>query len=157
MTSLTEQPKNINLLADIQFKFEISDLPNTSFFVQTVNVPGINLTEQDIPRPQHLGFSRFTGVVEYEPLNITFLIDEYLKNYQSIWNWMMDKDGQNTSAVLTLLSSHMNPFMEVHFNGVFPIGLSELLFDSTSVEPDYKVANLTMTYKNYTITNLIND
>ena len=46
MTSLTEQPKNINLLADIQFKFEISELPNTSFFVQTVNVPSINLSYQ---------------------------------------------------------------------------------------------------------------
>ena len=89
-------------------------------------------------------------------LSIQFLVDEYLKNYQSIWNWMMDKNASNTGAILTLLSSHMNPFLEVHFNAVFPIGLSELLFDSTAVEPEYKVANLTMSYKNYTIKHIKN-
>jgi hypothetical protein len=90
-------------------------------------------------------------------LSINFLVDEYLENYTSIWNWMMDKNASNTSAILTLLSSHMNPFLEVHFNGGFPIGLSELLFDSTAVEPEYKVATMTMTYKNYTIKRLINE
>ena len=70
---------------------------------------------------------------------------------------MMNKDASDTSAVLTLLSSQMNPFLEINFNAVFPIGLSELLFDSTSVEPEYKVANLTMSYQNYSINSLIND
>ena len=34
MTSLTDQPKNINPLADVQFKFDVAALPNTSFFIQ---------------------------------------------------------------------------------------------------------------------------
>ena len=157
MASLANQPKNINYLTNVQFKFELVGYPEVSFFVQAVNLPGLSTQAVQMPFPRQPGIQKNLGVIEFEMLSIQFLIDEYLKNYVSIWNWMMDKDGANTSAILTLWSSHMNPFMEVHFNGVFPIGLSELLFDSTSVEPDYKVANLTMTYKNYTIKNLIND
>ena len=43
MTSLTDQPNNINPLADVQFRFDVAALPNTSFFIQTVNLPGITL------------------------------------------------------------------------------------------------------------------
>ena len=157
MASLANQPKNINYLTGVQFKFELVGYPEVGFFIQTCNLPGLSTQAAQMPFPRQPGIQKNLGVIEFEMLSIQFLVDEYLKNYQSIWNWMMDKDGQNTSAVLTLLSSHMNPFMEIRFNGCFPIGLSELLFDSTTAEPDYKVANLTMSYKNYTIQRLIND
>ena len=156
MALLSEQPKNINYLTGVQFKFELAGYPGVTFFVQGCNLPGLSTQAAQMPFPRQPGIQKNLGVIEFEMLSIQFLVDEYLKNYQSIWNWMMDKDGQNTSAVLTLLSSHMNPFMEIRFNGCFPIGLSELLFDSTSVEPEYKVANLTMSYKNYTIKHIKN-
>ena len=157
MASLAEQPDNINYLTNVQFKFELNGYPGVSFFIQTCNLPGLSTQAAQMPFPRQPGIQKNLGVIEFEMLSIQFLVDEYLKNYTRIWNWMMDKSGENTSAILTLLSSHMNPFMEIRFNGCFPIGLSELLFDSTTAEPDYKVANLTMSYKNYTIQNLIND
>ena len=157
MALLSEQPKNINYLTGVQFKFELVDYPSVGFFIQTCNLPGLSTQAAQMPFPRQPGIQKNLGVIEFEMLSINFLVDEYLENYSSIWDWMMDKDGANTSAILTLLSSHMNPFLEVHFNSVFPIGLSELLFDSTSVEPEYKVATMTMSYKNYTIKRLIND
>ena len=157
MASLAEQPKNINYLTGVQFKFELTGYPGVGFFIQTCNLPGLSTQAAQMPFPRQPGIQKNLGVIEFEMLSINFLVDEYLENYTSIWNWMMDKSGENTSAILTLLSSHMNPFMEIRFNGCFPIGLSELLLDSTTAEPDYKVANLTMSYKNYTIKNLIND
>ena len=157
MASLADQPKNINYLTGVQFKFELAGYPGVTFFVQGCNLPGLSTQAAQMPFPRQPGIQKNLGVIEFEMLSIQFLVDEYLENYTTIWNWMMEKNAENTSAILTLLSSHMNPFMEIHFNGVFPIGLSELLFDSTTTEPDYKVANLTMSYKNYTIQNLIND
>ena len=156
MASLAEQPENINYLTNVQFKFELAGYPGVTFFVQGCNLPGLSTQAAQMPFPRQPGIQKNLGVIEFEMLSIQFLIDEYLKNYTDIWHWMMDKNGQDTSAVLTLLSSHMNPFMEIHFNAVFPIGLSELLFDSTAVEPEYKVANLTMSYKNYTIKHIKN-
>ena len=157
MASLAEQPKNINYLTNVQFKFELVGYSEINFFVQGVNLPGLSTQAAQMPFPRQPGIQKNLGVIEFEMLSVQFLVDEYLKNYISIWNWMMDKDASNTSAVLTLLSSHMNPFMEIHFNRLFPTGLSELLFDSTATEPEYKVANLTMSYQNYTIQNLINN
>ena len=156
MASLANQPKNINYLTGVQFKFELVGYPGVSFFIQTCNLPGLSTQAAQMPFPRQPGIQKNLGVIEFEMLSINFLVDEYLENYTSIWDWMMDKNEANTSAVLTLLSSHMNPFMEIHFNAVFPIGLSEILFDSTAVEPEYKVANLTMSYKNYTIKHIKN-
>ena len=126
MASLAEQPKNINYLTGVQFKFELVDYPSVGFFIQTCNLPGLSTQAAQMPFPRQPGIQKNLGVIEFEMLSINFLVDEYLENYSSIWDWMMDKDGANTSAILTLLSSHMNPFLEVHFNSVFPIGLSEL-------------------------------
>ena len=78
MTSLTDQPENINPLADVQFRFDVAALPKTSFFVQTVNLPGVTLEGATIATPQLQNFSRHTGIITYSALNVTFLIDEYL-------------------------------------------------------------------------------
>ncbi len=157
MASLADQPKNINYLTGVQFKFELAGYPGVTFFVQGCNLPGLSTQAAQMPFPRQPGIQKNLGVIEFEMLSIQFLVDEYLENYTAIWDWMMEKNAENTSAILTLLSSHMNPFLEVHFNAAFPVGLSEILFDSTSLEPDYKVANLTMTYQNYTIKRLINE
>jgi len=148
MTSLTDQPKNINPLADVQFKFDVAALPNTSFFIQTVNLPGISLEAQVVATPQLQNFSRHTGVITYEPLSVTFMIDEYLKNWQEIFEWMVGEESKYTSAVLTIVSSSMNPTLEIHFKDIFPTSLSAIPFDSTTTDPVYQVATLVLTIQN---------
>ena len=157
MASLRNQPKNINPLADIQFKFEVGALPNTSFFIQTVNLPGVTLEAQTMATPQLQNFSRHTGTVTYETLNVTFLIDEYLKNWQEIYEWITGDEGKYTTAVLTLVSSSMNPTMEVHFKEIFPTTLSAIPFDSTTTDPVYQVATVSFNYTEYIIKNLLNN
>ena len=157
MTSLTDQPKNINPLADVQFKFDIAALPNTSFFIQTVNLPGITLEAQVMATPQLQNFSRHTGVITYEALDVTFMIDEYLKNWQEIHEWIVGDENKYTSAVLTILSSAMNPTMEIHFKDIFPTSLSAISFDSTTTDPVYQTATISFNYTEYTIKNLLNN
>ncbi len=157
MTSLTDQPKNINPLADVQFKFDIATLPNTSFFIQTVNLPGITLEAQAMATPQLQNFSRHTGVITYEALDVTFMIDEYLKNWQEIHEWIVGDENKYTSAVLTILSSAMNPTMEIHFKEIFPTSLSAISFDSTTTDPVYQTATISFNYTEYIIKNLLNN
>jgi len=157
MSVLTDQPKNINPLADVQFKFDVAALPNTSFFIQTVNLPGIALEGAVLATPQLQSFSRHTGVITYEPLNVTFMIDEYLKNWQEVFEWMIGEESKYTSAVLTILSSAMNATMEFHFKDIFPTSLSEVSFDSTTTDPTYQVATVTFNYTEYIIKNLLNN
>ena len=155
MASLVNQPKNMNPLADVQFKFDIAALPETSFFVQTASLPGISLTPMEIGLPQRTGLALNTGVIQYEELTITFLVDEYLKNWMEVYNWMLGNPSE-TSGVLTILSSSMNPTMEAHFKQLFPISLSALEFDSTTADPTYQQASVSFKYTEYTIKSLIN-
>ena len=157
MASLAEQPKNINPLADVQFKFEIAALPGTTFFVQTCNLPGVSLEAQTIGAPRLQNYSRYTGVITYEPLDIGFMVDEYLKNWQEIYEWMIGKESKYTTAILTILSSSMNPTMEVHFKEIFPTSLSAISFDSTTTDPVYQIATVSFNYTEYTIKNLLNN
>ena len=157
MTSLTEQPTNINPLTDVQFKFDVSALPNTSFFIQTVSLPGVTLEAAVIATPQLQNFSRHTGIITYEALDVTFLIDEYLKNWQEIYEWMIGEESKYTTAVLTILSSSMNPTMEIHFKDIFPTSLSEIPFNSTTTDPIYQVATVSFNYTEYIIKNLLNN
>ena len=157
MTSLTDQPENINPLADVQIRFDVAALPKTSFFVQTVNLPGVTLEGATIATPQLQNFSRHTGIITYDPLNVTFLIDEYLKNWQEVFQWMVGEENKYTSAVLTILSSSMNPTMELHFKDIFPTSLSEVSFDSTTTDPVYQVATVNFNYTEYIIKNLLNN
>ena len=157
MATLSTQPKNINPLADVQFKFEIAALPDTTFFVQTCNLPGIALEAQTIGVPRLQNFARHTGIVTYEPLDIGFIIDEYLKNWQEIYEWMIGKESKYTSAVLTLVSSSMNPTMEIHFKEIFPTSLSEISFDSTTTDPVNQIGTVSFNYTEYIIKNLLNN
>ena len=156
MASLANQPKNINPLADVQFKFVIGALPNVTFFVQSTALPGITLAPLDIGLPQRTGFARNTGVIEYEELNVAFLVDEYLKNWLEVYNWMLGAPS-STSGVLTILSSSMNPTMEIHFKDIFPTSLSEISFDSTTTDPVYQIATVSFNYTEYIIKNLLNN
>ena len=155
MASLANQPKNMNPLADVQYKFDIAALPETSFFVQTASLPGITLSPMEIGLPQSQGIALNTGVIQYEELSVTFLVDEYLKNWMEIYNWITGKPSY-TSGVLTILSSSMNPTMEAHFKQLFPISLSALEFDSTTTDPIYHQATVSFKYTEYTIKSLIN-
>ena len=157
MTSLTDQPKNINPLADVQFSFDVAALPNTSFFIQTVNLPGISLEAAVVSTPQLQNFSRHTGIITYEALDVTFMIDEYLKNWQEVYEWMIGDVSKYTSAVLTILSSSMNPTIEVHFKDIFPTSLSAISFDSTTTDPVYQTATVAFNYTEYIIKNLLNN
>ena len=157
MTALTEQPKNINPLADVQFKFDVAALPNTTFFIQGVNLPGVTLEAAVIATPQLQNFSRHTGIITYEALDVTFMIDEYLKNWQEIHEWIVGDVDKYTSAVLTILSSSMNPTMEIHFKDIFPTSLSAIPFDSTTTDPVYQTGTVSFNYTEYIIKNLLNN
>ena len=156
MASLVNQPKNMNPLADVQFKFDIAALPETSFFVQTASLPGIYLTPMEIGLPQRTGLALNTGVIQYEELTIAFLVDEYLKNWMEIYNWLTGQPSY-TSGVLTILSSSMNPTIEAQFKQLFPTSLTALQFDSTTTDPIYHQASVSFKYTEYTIKSLLND
>jgi len=154
--ALSTQPENINPLTEVQFKFELQALPKTTFFVQTVNLPGITMSGMPYGLPQREGLMLPGGSVEYEQLIVGFLVDEYLKNWQEVFTWITGKP-EYTDGVLTILSSSMNPTLEIHFANMFPTNLSEIQFDTTVMETTNLITNITFAYSEYTVKNLLNN
>ena len=84
---LSRQPTKLDYLSPTQFRFIITQLPKVEFFTTAAGVPGITLGDTVMP-------TRFKEIpmmgdkLDYEPLTITFLVDEYLENYKSLHEWM---------------------------------------------------------------------
>ena len=81
------QIKNRNFLAPTGFKLVLNRSPKVAFFSNAANLPGITLGEatqptylKDIPTPG--------DKIVFDDLNIRFMVDEDLKNYMELQNWI---------------------------------------------------------------------
>ena len=84
---LARQPDQLDYASPTQFRFGINQLPKVEFFTTNANLPGIDATAIDLANP----FKTIPIMGEkltYANLDITFIVDEYLENYQSLHNWM---------------------------------------------------------------------
>ena len=84
----SRQPSKQDYADPTKFKFSIVKLPKVEYFCTQVNLPGIAIADnysqptpfRDIPLPGEK--------LTYEPLSVTFLVDEHLENYQEIHGWL---------------------------------------------------------------------
>lgn len=170
MTAISNQPSNISFLSPLGFKFTIKKAPHVNFFVQSVNLPSISLGEADVETP----FSKipFPGTkLTFGNLSVTFKVDEDMKNYLEMFNWMKELgfpdnfaqyqsianraiysgEGVFSDITLIILTSAMNPNLEVTFVDCFPVDLSELSFDSTAADVDYLTATVTFANRRFDV------
>ena len=84
---LDRQPAKTDYLSPTQFRFGIHQLPKVEFFVQTCNLPGLTMNNTEIPNP-FKNIPVMGEKIEYEDLNLTFLVDEYLENYLQLHQWL---------------------------------------------------------------------
>ena len=86
--SLQRQPTKLDYASPTQFKFSLLKLPKVEYFCTAVNIPGIELSGasqatplKDIPIPGNK--------LTYEPLQMRFIVDENLENFQEIHGWLV--------------------------------------------------------------------
>ena len=77
---LNRQPDKLDYSSPTQFRFILNQIPKVQFFVQTANIPGINLGEVVIPTP-YKDIPYIGDKITYENLSVQFLVDEHLENY----------------------------------------------------------------------------
>lgn len=164
------QPKNPNELLENKFTFRIYKLPEVSFKCRSAGIPATTVpyTEQrtslnPIPRP---GLN-----LQFDPLEIEFIVDEDLNNYCEIANWMrslsmpvnnlgwnelknngigLDPDqGLVSDAILYILTNESIPNINCIFRDVFPTHLSELRFTNSTDNPTELYAKATFVYTWY--------
>jgi hypothetical protein len=168
MSAITRQPTNRNFLSPLGFRFVLLKAPGVEYFIQSINIPSINLGVANVPTP----FVRmpFAGDhLEFGELTISFKIDEDMKNYLEIYNWMIGlgfpdkfdqykaisntptKDGVYSDASLVILTSSKNPNIEVKFKNMFPISLDPIQFDTTQTDVEYVSTTATFKYQSFEV------
>jgi hypothetical protein len=171
--SVINEPTNKNFLSPLGFDFRIKKLPTTNFFVTRATIPGFTLGVVESPSP----FVRLPipgDKVQFNDLQVTFKIDEDMKNYLEIFNWIMglgfpDNYGQYASirgkgkttgegiysdGVLTILTSAMNPNIEFSFRNAFPYSLTDVDFNTSSADVEYLEATVGFRYELFTVASL---
>ena len=84
----TRQPAKLDYASPIQFRFKCTKLPEVEFTCQSANIPGISLGSASQPTP--LVDVPIPGdKINYQSLDITFLVDENLNNYKEIHDWLI--------------------------------------------------------------------
>ena len=90
MTTLNannRQPTKLDYAEPTKFRFGVIKLPKVEYFCTAANIPGISLGQANQPTP--LKDIPIPGdKLDYDNLNITFLVDENLENYREIHGWL---------------------------------------------------------------------
>ena len=146
--SLSRQPTKLDYASPTQFKFSIIKLPKVEYFCTAVNIPGITLGAtmsqpsplKDIPIPGEK--------LTYEPLSMTFLVDENLENFQEIHGWLVGLGfPRDYSEFRDLVSSGNDRFPSKNQSISTEIG--KVKYGSPNVGGTYSDATLTiLTSKN---------
>ena len=144
--ALANQPENTNFQETTAFRLSIRKIPNTIYFCQGVNLPGMSIdkVEQDTPFTT-IGYPG--SKVTMEDFRVKFLIAEDLSNWLEMYNWIRScatvKDfseivsletSLSSDATLSLLSSKNNINFNVRFTNLFPTSLGSIDFDYSQTE-----------------------
>ena len=158
-----EQPSNRNFLNPIGYLLKLEKFEGVDFFCQTANVPDITMPTTEVA-------SQFRnlpiipgGGVTFGDFVVSFIVDEDLKNYNSIASWIRDngnadqmqrttaKDDILTNAQLQIVTSQYNPAFIVDFRNIFPVSLTGLQFDATVSDVEYITATATFKHQQFFI------
>ncbi len=173
MSALQNLPTNLSYLSPVGFKFSLANFPEVTYFCQAANIPGISLSTVALPLPLK-DIEEPGDTVTYDELTIRFIVDENMKNWLSIYDWItalgfptleLQKQRQilkedmelKTDAVLTVLTSNMNAQINFKFLECFPLTLSGVDFDAAGTDVEYVTADVSFRYDLYEVQNLLNN
>ena len=171
----SDQPTNLNYLSPVNFDLLIEKLPKTRYTCVGATLPGISFTEA-VHTTQLAIQSYLPGDrIEFDPLVVRFIVDEDMKNYQEIYEWIIalgpgydtddykdligssrstnnfysksgDLDKMYSDATLVVNTSANNPNIYFSFEDCFPTSLSSVEFKTDEADVPYVVADLTLRY-----------
>ena len=118
--------------------------------------------------------------IDFGTLTITFRVDEEMRNYQEIFDWIVALgfpdnfsqysavapsrgkfggalvnptagSGIYSDASLMVLNSVKAPIIEFVFKNLYPVTLTDVLFDTMRTDIDYVDATVTFAYQSFTL------
>ena len=175
MIAIARSPNNIDLLQTTKFRVTFDRLPGAIYYCQLANIPGVSLTE--IPRVTPFIDLYVPGEkMVYDMFNITFLVDEDMRSWTEIHDWIRGMTfptdfkeyvnlhrqakasivrmteklfPQYSSAILTIHTNKNNPNFRVKFVDLFPTSVGTLLFNTQDSAENIVTADATFRFSYY--------
>ena len=159
---LSEQPSNRNFLSPAGFKLDLEIFHGVDFFCQSASIPEISIPFAEVQTPYRNVPIAGSGGINFGDLQVRFIIDEELVNYNAIHSWLRKyglsdqrlipgESDLYSSGMLQIMTSHNNINHIVDFTNIFPVSLSGVPFDATIGDIDYLTADVTFKYEKYEI------
>ena len=167
----SRQPDIIDYAQNSQFRVIFPNFPISEYFCTEINVPGVTMAQ--VERPSSLSNIPMVGdTLAYENFTMTFIVDEELRNFQEIYDWMVNmgfpyahsqyKSKERTDRlerkgdrvlyddlIITILSSKNNPVVRCKLFEAFPISLSGLTYTQTNPDVEYLTCSVEFAYMYY--------
>jgi len=167
MSALTEsQPTNLNQLNVVSFDVSFSRLPAVQYFCQRISLPTVVLGETNEPSP-FMNNPLEGDTLTFEAMTLSFIVDEDLQNYISIYEWMTalgfpreygqfavlkePSTGSTTTKysdlTIVLHTNKSNPNYRIRFTDCFPTSISSIQFDATPTGMDPIIVDATFNFR----------
>lgn len=165
-----QTPVNINLLQPNKFSFVIPGMPHLKYFTQKVSMGTVTTNSIQIETP----FSatvRHGDKLKFSELSITFLVDEDMKAWREVYDWMVEctfptqfseygrskdrKANLYKDAFLTINTNANNPNIRIKFRNCTPLSLSEIQFDTTASADTVMTCTAVFDYDGYDFENVV--
>jgi hypothetical protein len=155
MAAIGRVPENTDLLQPTKYILTFDRLPSMQYFCQEVNIPGISIGTAEFATPI-LNLKMPGTKINYENLNITFLVDQNLNSWNEIYKWFRNiaspesieqRDALSTTvkmnginakkynyesdATLSVLTNMNRVNFKIHFLNIYPISLTGINFNTT--------------------------
>jgi hypothetical protein len=147
------KPENTNLLQPTKYAVVFPEITDAIFFCQEANVPGVSLGAATHVTP-NLDLYVSGTKMTYNPFTITFLVNEDMSAWFTIYNWLKDLSSTESvynqrtkkQAVLTVYSNLNNAKLRIKYSNIYPLSLSDLQFDTKLSAEQHITATATFRY-----------
>ncbi len=141
-----------------RFEFVFSNLPNITYTLNEVQLPGLTMSNPEVQTIfNNVPFGADAST--FDPLSISFLVQEDFANYLEIHDWMRaisfpdsfeDRqdlirfEGTNHFGFLTINDSYNRPIYRFHFHNIIPSSIGALGLQASDSNDIF--ANATFNY-----------
>lgn len=180
MSAISRNPTNKDLLQSTKFKLNFARLQGMTFFCQSAALPGLSVSEVPLFTPFIDLYVPGEKLV-YDTLNVTFLVDEDLRDWEQLHDWIramtfphdfneyknlknlssvsasraLNKlPPQYTDASMTIYTNKNNPNLRIEFKDLFPVSLGAVMFNSSDSAENIITADATFRFSYYNIVRL---
>ena len=141
------------------FNMAIKDIQGVVFNLTNYTHPSVSLGQAQLSH-KDASFKLPSNVITYDDLNLSFIVDEQLKNYLEVYSWMLRCKPLVGSPKLIhelrditvyVLDSHKQPVLKFTYKDAFPTNLGALAYATNVSDTDVLTCDTTLAYQSFAV------